>query len=149
VSVDGLGAFTQAPQGGLARVRRLPDRAGQLVFVNAGTGDVDEGAHWCRDCEAPDVPDLVGLKVSVAKYDVLVLGAEVPWHSEVHAGGVELAEIVNGEGRLVRYDGATLAPEVPSDQIVVRADGPLGQPEDPAVHSLPVSVVDMELLLWV
>lgn len=66
-------------------------------------------------------------------------------HREVNLGRVRVADLVGAQRAVVGHHSLPPGPQRPADQAVGCARWPLGQPEDPPVHPLPVAVVDMEL----
>lgn len=144
-----LSPFAEPAQGYLPGVARVLDCPTELILVDSDRGDVDERAERRRDGEAALATDVVGVECAVVEHYVRVTRSEARWDSEVHAGGIELTEVVHAEGSLVRHDRTSLAPEIPADEIVMRANRPVGHSEDASVDPQPVAVVDVELLLRV
>lgn len=68
------------------------------------------------------------------------------WHSEVDVAGVEIAEIVDSSGRLMRNDADALTPYGPSCERVISVRRPLRQTEKCSIHAYPVSAVGVVFL---
>jgi len=106
------------------------------------------GDRACRPGHAvPLLPlDVIIGNILPVKYDRIRPLAETGWYGQVHTGGVDIAETVQGEGRVVADYGAPAAPQMPADQVIVVRGGPVSQAEQPMIDSLPVAVVHVILL---
>lgn len=64
----------------------------------------------------------------------------------MHTCGIDVAKVVGGQRRRVTHHGLAFTPKRPTYQLIILRCGPLRDAEDPAIHSQPIAVVDVELL---
>lgn len=127
-------------------MQRAACGSGELLDVQMGRGDVDERPDRAGHPKSRPLFDVGVLDDALVELYAGVARAEVRWNDQVYDGEVGIPEVVYGERGVVRNDREVARPQRPADQVVVGGGRPLGEPEDAAIDSEPVTTVGMELL---
>lgn len=104
----------------------------------AGRG-INCGSERCGDAVSLPVPYIAFGKVGVVENDTSGLAAESGRDREVNAAGIEICEIVNGDGSVMGDHCEATTPQGPSDEIVMVTHGPFGKSKNSPGDTLPIA----------
>jgi len=112
-------------------------------------GDVDEGPFDRRDAPRPAFLDIIIRQRPVMDDKCVVSMVRGGGQRDVDVSGIRIREVMDGEGRVVRYHCSTTAPDGPAGEDIIGGAGPARESEDATVDPDPVPVIDVVLLCLV
>jgi hypothetical protein len=97
------------------RAKCVADCTSEEINVEISSGDVKYRAERSCNTEPLALDEVVGRHVTAVESHSKRPRAEVEGHGQVNLGRVEVAELMDGQSRLMRDDSAVAGPQRPSD----------------------------------